>query len=62
MPQEDPGGTVYRSPMAQPLCADCHTRVNGQISGYMTGGYKGALAGPGILSWMRKAISCDDAK
>ena len=48
--------------MAQPLCADCHTRVNGQISGSMTGGYKGALAGPGILSWMRKAISCDDAK
>lgn len=54
-------GKVYKSPMMRPLCSSCWTRLNGQAAGYMSGGYTGAVAGPGILSWVRKSLGRDDA-
>lgn len=52
-------GTVYRSPTARPLCARCHEQLNGMVLGYMSGGTQGAIAGPSILSWVRKALGRD---
>lgn len=51
---------AYRSPLGHPVCERCYEQVNGLIVGGITGGLGGALAGPGILRWVRKSLGVTD--
>ncbi len=41
----------------QSVCAGCNDKVNGLIIGGATGGLGGAVAGPGIMGWIRTSMS-----
>lgn len=42
--------------LGQPMCASCENKQTGLVVGGMTGGAGGAVAGPGILSWVRRSL------
>ena len=45
------------TPLGQSVCASCSDKVNGLIIGGATGGLGGAVAGPGIVRWIRTSMS-----
>ena len=42
--------------LGQPMCAACETKQTGLVVGGASGGVGGAVAGPRLLTWIRRSL------
>jgi len=45
------------SPLGSPLCTNCYDKQYGVLMGMMAGSPGLAVAGPGIVRWVREALN-----
>lgn len=50
-------GSGRPTPLGERVCNTCSDRINGFVVGGMTGGVGGAVAGPGLMKWVRESLS-----
>ena len=49
-------GKSYGTPLGERVCGPCNDKVNGFVIGALAGDAGGAVAGPGIMAWVRTSL------